>query len=80
MIKTLVSHEGSSALIIDKPVLEFLQIDQNTMLEIVSDGESLIIAPVKDKSQISKADMSVKKYKKCFEKILKELAQLIDLK
>lgn len=48
MIKTLTAHGNSAALIIDKAILEILNIDMSTPLEIVTDGESLIISPVRD--------------------------------
>lgn len=48
MIKTLTPHGNSAALIIDKAILEILNIDMSTPLEIVTDGESLIISPVRD--------------------------------
>ena len=49
MIKTLSPHGNSAALIIDKALLEILHIDMDTPLEIVTDGESLIISPRRDK-------------------------------
>ena len=51
MIKTLTTHGNSAALIIDKPLLEILNIDMDTPLEIVTDGANLIISPVRDIAQ-----------------------------
>jgi virulence-associated protein VagC len=34
-------------LVIDKPILELLKIDRDTELEITTDGERLIIEPIK---------------------------------
>ena len=48
MLKKLTRHGNSAALIIDKALLEILRIDMNTPLEIVTDGENLIISPVRD--------------------------------
>ena len=48
MIKTLTRHGHSAALIIDKALLEVLHLDMNTPLEIVTDGQNLIISPVRD--------------------------------
>jgi len=45
MIKTLTTHGNSLALIIDKPILELLNIDNSTPLKLVTDGKSLIISP-----------------------------------
>ncbi|WP_322113629.1 AbrB/MazE/SpoVT family DNA-binding domain-containing protein, partial [Leptospira levettii] len=46
MLKKLVQHGNSSALVIEKPILELLKIDQNSTLEITTDGKSLIIKPI----------------------------------
>ena len=45
MVKKLTKHGNSLALVIDKPILELLKIDQETPLEVSTDGENLIIAP-----------------------------------
>ena len=79
MIKTLTAHGNSAALIIDKALLEILNIDMNTPLEIVTDGENLIISPVRDDSQ---PDLVAKALEKVngiaedltWEKTLKKLA------
>jgi antitoxin component of MazEF toxin-antitoxin module len=46
MIKKLVRHGNSRALIIDKPILELLGADENSEFTIVTDGRSLTITPV----------------------------------
>jgi antitoxin component of MazEF toxin-antitoxin module len=45
MVKKLTQHGNSLALVIDKPVLELLNITQDTPLEIRTDGRRLIISP-----------------------------------
>ena len=47
MVKTLTRHGNSLALVIDKAVLELLRIDSETPLDISTDGEVLVIAPVR---------------------------------
>jgi len=47
MIKKLVRHGNSRALVIDKPVLELLNIDDDTEVEIITDGTLLIMRPVR---------------------------------
>jgi antitoxin MazE len=47
MIKKLVRHGNSRALVIDKPVLDLLNIDEDTEIEIITDGTSLIMRPVR---------------------------------
>jgi antitoxin component of MazEF toxin-antitoxin module len=46
MVKTLVKHGNSYALVIDKPILELLNISPETPLEVsTSDGKTLTIKP-----------------------------------
>ncbi len=47
MIKKLSAVGNSLALIIERPILELLDITKDTSLEIKTDGEALIIRPVK---------------------------------
>ena len=46
MVKKLTKHGNSLALVIDKPILDLLSIDQETPLEVSTDGKKLTIAPV----------------------------------
>lgn len=43
MIKKLCAIGNSLGFIIERPILELLKIDQDTPLEVRTDGESLII-------------------------------------
>ena len=47
MIKKLSAVGNSLALIIERPILELLDITKQTPLEIKTDGEAIIIRPVK---------------------------------
>jgi len=40
---------GSLALVIDKPLLEALGIDAETELELSTDGDVLVVAPIRDR-------------------------------
>jgi antitoxin component of MazEF toxin-antitoxin module len=46
MIKRLVRHGNSRALIIDKPILELLGANGDNEFEITTDGKSLTITPI----------------------------------
>lgn len=47
MVKKLIRHGNSLALVIDKPVLDLLKITEETLLEIeTTDGKSLRIKPL----------------------------------
>ena len=75
MIKKLIKHGNSSALIIDKPILELLKINDNTPLEIHTDGKSLIISPQLDEQAEEKIKTSLEKINKQFGKTLSKLAK-----
>ena len=51
MTKTLIQHGNSLALVIDKPILEMLHISADTPLELTTNGDSLLVSPVRDKAR-----------------------------
>jgi len=61
MTKTLIKHGNSLALVIDKPILEMLQISADTPLELTTDGDSILIVPVRDKKRQKKLRASLDK-------------------
>lgn len=75
MIKKMVRHGNSSALIIDKPIMKLLNIDAKTPLEISTDGKNIIISPVSDIKRMKKLDTSLKKINKKYHGTLKKLAE-----
>lgn len=48
MIKRLTKHGNSLALVIDRGVLELLEISADTPLSLTTDGKCLVVAPVRD--------------------------------
>lgn len=48
MEKTLSAIGNSLGLIIERPILDLLDIDKDTKLEVRTDGETLIIRPVRE--------------------------------
>ncbi len=46
MFKKLSQHGNSYAIIIDKPILELLSIDKDTLMKIKTDGRNIIIEPI----------------------------------
>ena len=74
MIKKLVSHGNSAALIIDKPILDILNVDMTTPLEIATDGKSLIISPVESGKREKKIKAALEKVNKTHRKTLHKLA------
>jgi len=51
MVKTLTRTGNSLALVLDKPLLEATGIDAETPLEVSTDGDVIIIAPVRKKAE-----------------------------
>jgi len=48
MTKTLTRHGNSLALVIDKPILDLLNIQADTPLSITTDGNCIVVAPAHD--------------------------------
>lgn len=48
MIKTLSTVGNSLGLIIERPILELLNINKDTKLEVRTDGDALIIRPLRN--------------------------------
>jgi antitoxin component of MazEF toxin-antitoxin module len=48
MTKRLTRSGNSLALVIDRPLLEALEIDADTELELSTDGDVLVVTPVRE--------------------------------
>jgi antitoxin MazE len=75
MIKKLTRHGNSWALVIDKPVLELLNIQPDTPLEISTDGQTLLVSPARDAKQKAKFKADLEKTNRRYAKALKRLAE-----
>ncbi|PKL14972.1 MAG: AbrB family transcriptional regulator [Spirochaetae bacterium HGW-Spirochaetae-5] len=75
MIKKMIRHGNSSALIIDKPIIELLNINNETLLEISTDGNNIIISPVHDIESINKLSKALEKINKKHQTTLRKLAE-----
>ncbi|MBP5271401.1 MAG: AbrB/MazE/SpoVT family DNA-binding domain-containing protein [Clostridia bacterium] len=75
MIKKLTKHGNSAALVIDKPILSLLGATADTSFEVRTNGNSLILTPVRDEEREKRLDEAfeenVKRYKKTFETLAK---------
>ena len=74
MIKTLVKHGNSSALVIEKPILSLLGATPESEFEVVTDGKSLILTPIQDSERHKQFRKAVEKTGKWFKKTFEELA------
>jgi antitoxin MazE len=75
MIKKLTKHGNSYALVIDKPVLDLLQIDPDAPLEITTDGQTLTVAPVRDPRRVARFEAALEKANRKYGRVLKKLAE-----
>jgi antitoxin component of MazEF toxin-antitoxin module len=74
MIKTLTKHGISLALVIEKPILELIGADADTPFDISTDGQVLILAPVKAPPRSSAFKAALNKVNARYPKALKKLA------
>lgn len=74
MLKKLTKHGNSLALVIDKAILELLDIDDKTPLDISTDGTLLLISPVRDEKRKSQFLEAVEKANSKYGRALKRLA------
>jgi antitoxin component of MazEF toxin-antitoxin module len=54
MVKTLTRTGNSLALVLDRPILEATGIDADTELEVSTDGDVIIVSPVRSKRRTAK--------------------------
>lgn len=71
MSKRLTKHGNSLALIIDKPILQLLNISETTQLELSITDNALVIRPVSKKKSRSKQEI-----KKIAQEIMDEYADV----
>ena len=75
-MKKLTRHGNSWALVIDKPVLDLLKIDPaETPVEMTTDGDALIISPVRDTARRKKFETAIAETHRRYGRALKRLAE-----
>jgi antitoxin MazE len=74
MIKKLTKHGNSLALVMERGVLDLLDINADTPLDISTDGEVLIISPVRDEKRCKRFEEAVAETNRRYGRALKKLA------
>ena len=74
MVKRLTKHGNNLALVIDRGVLDILDIDAETPLSVTTDGKFLIVAPVRDSKQRKRFRTALEAGNRKYSKMLKRLA------
>ena len=75
MVKTLTKHGNSYAMVIDRAILDLIQATPETPFEIVTDGKSLVLTPVRDPEQERKFDEALAMVHERFGWAMKKLAE-----
>lgn len=75
MNKTLIKHGNSLALVIDKPILELLHITADTPLELTTNGDAILITPVRAAQRQRQLESSLDKLNQKFGDDLQRLAR-----
>jgi antitoxin component of MazEF toxin-antitoxin module len=75
MIKNLTKHGNSLALVIEKPILELLGADAETPFDVTTDGQVLILSPIKDADRSEAFTAALDKVNARYPKALKKLAE-----
>ena len=75
MIKKLTKHGNSLALVLDRGVLDLLEIDADTPLNIKTDGKCLIVTPAQDPARQRKFRAALAKVNRQYGPALKQLAE-----
>lgn len=75
MVKSLTKHGNSLALLIEKPILELLGADADTSFDVTTDGQALVLTPVKDPKRRSRFGSALKRVNQKYAKTLKKLSE-----
>ena len=74
MVKHLTKHGNSLALILDRGVLDLLEIDGETPLSITTDGQSLTVSPIRDGNRQKSLRAALREGNRRYGRMLKRLA------
>ena len=75
MVKKLIRHGNSAALVIDKPIMEILNITSETTFELTTDGRNLILSPQTEYNQEKDILSSLERINKKYGAVLKRLGE-----
>ncbi|MGA2065982.1 MAG: AbrB/MazE/SpoVT family DNA-binding domain-containing protein [Thermoguttaceae bacterium] len=75
MIKTLTKHGNSYALVIEKPILELLRVSPEAAFEIVTDGQCLVLTPLRDPAEEKRFQEALEMVHRRFGRAMKRLAE-----
>lgn len=75
MRKRLTRTGNSLALVLDKPFLEQAGIDESTEIEVSTDGDVIVISPVRTKKHAAKLSKAIGEINERYAGVFKRLAE-----
>ena len=75
MISQLTKHENSWAVVIDQPMIDLLNIEPETQLEIMTDGKVLTITPMNTTTRRKRFEAALEETNREFGNVLRKLAE-----
>ena len=75
MVKRLTKTGNSLALVLDRPLLEAANIDADTDLEISTDGDVIVISPLRDSRRTEKFREGVESINSRYAGVFRRLAE-----
>ena len=75
MIKKLTRTGNSVAVVLDKPILEQLGLDEDSEVEVSTNGQLIIIIPAPDPARARKFRKSAEKINRKFAGLFKRLSE-----
>ena len=75
VVKKLTRTGNSLAIVLDKPLLEQLGIDENTELDLSTNGDVLVITPVRDPKRKRKLKKILEKLNREYGGVFRRLAE-----
>jgi len=75
MIKKLTRTGNSVALVLDKPLLEELGLDENSEVEVSTNGQVIVLTPKRDPGRERKFRKSMEKINRKYAGLFRRLSQ-----
>jgi len=75
VVKKLTKTGNSLALVLEKPLLQQLGIDEDTELELSTNGDVLVVTPVRSRSRERKFRRAVEKINQKYAGLFKRLSE-----
>lgn len=75
MVKKLTKTGNSLALVLDKPILDRLEIDAGTPLEVSTDGDVIVISPVRERRRTARLKRIVEEAHRQYAGVFRRLAE-----